>query len=94
MGAIKPRCSPRPENLSDHYERDRTYELTGDPSAPFSFSALLAHADGADEIAYEDSASAAAEMRGRAWPSGAAGSACRSASRGPRGPGGRGGGRG
>jgi len=54
MGAIKPRRSPRPENLSDHYERDRTYELhgfTGDPSAPFSFSsfsALLAYADGAD----------------------------------------------
>jgi RHS repeat-associated protein len=44
----------------------RTYELhglTGDPSAPFSFSALLAHADGADEIAYEDSPSEGAEKR-------------------------------
>jgi RHS repeat-associated protein len=44
----------------------RTYELhglTGDPAAPFSFSALLTHADEADEIPYEDAPSEGAEKR-------------------------------
>ena len=44
----------------------RTYELhglTGDPAAPFSLAALLSHADGATEIAYETAPGMGAKKR-------------------------------
>ena len=44
----------------------RTYELhglTGDPTSPFTVAALLAHADAADPLAYEEAPTEGAEKR-------------------------------